>query len=161
MDDITIRTHIKPGDTGYIIYLHGILYAREYGFDHTFEAYVAAPMAEFIKAFDEKTDRLWVAESHGQIVGSIAINGKPDNIAQLRWFLLHPDARGHGLGRRLLNAALDFCRERNFDSVYLGTVRELEAAIHLYHSAGFRLTDSERRIQWGVMLTEERYELDF
>ena len=159
MDEITIRTQIKPGDVGYIIYLHGILYAQEFGFDSTFEAYVAGPLSEFINDFDPQKDCLWVAECAGRIVGSIAIVGKPDNIAQLRWYLVHPDVRGRGLGRRLLTAAVDFCRERAFKSVFLLTVQELETAGYLYQSAGFQKTESKRQEMWGVTLTDERYEM--
>src|SRR5882724_925971 len=109
-----LRTTISPGDIGYIIYLHGILYAQEYDLDHTFEGYVAAGLGEFAKSYDERKDRLWLAETEERIVGSIAITGLPDHSAQLRWFLVHPEARGNGLGRELLAEALQFCRDRGF-----------------------------------------------
>lgn len=95
-----IRTDIRPGDIGYIISLHGVLYAREYDLDHTFEGYVAAGLGEFAKSYDERRDRLWIAEEGGRIVGSIAIVGSKGGVAQLRWFLVDPKARGSGLGRR-------------------------------------------------------------
>ena len=85
-----IRTDIRPGDIGYLIYLHGIVYAREYHLDYTFEGYVAAGLGEFAKSFDERKDRLWVAEDDNRIVGSIAIVGREDRSAQLRWFLVDP-----------------------------------------------------------------------
>src|SRR5258705_12616014 len=100
-----IRTNIQPGDIGYIIHLHGNLYAREYNLDHTFEGYVASGMGEFAKSFDELKDCLWLAEDGGGIVGSIAIAGQSYRSAQLRWFLVAPQARGCGLGGRLLRAA--------------------------------------------------------
>src|SRR5215470_2231685 len=103
------RTHIKPGDIGYITYLHGTLYGAEYGLDHTFEGYVAAGLGQFAKTYDSAKDYFAVAELNERIVGAIAIVGQPDQTAQLRWFLVHPDARGHGLGRRLLKDAVDFC----------------------------------------------------
>jgi ribosomal protein S18 acetylase RimI-like enzyme len=99
---MNIRTDIRPGDIGLLIYLHGVLYAREYKLDHTFEGYVAAGLGEFAKSYDERRDRLWLAEEGGRIVGSIAIVGQTDGAAQLRWFLVDPEARGVGLGRRLL-----------------------------------------------------------
>lgn len=116
-----IRTNIRPGDIGHIIYLHGTFYAEEHNLDHTFEGYVASGMGEFAKAFDERKDCLWVAEDGGGIVGSIAIAGHTDLTAQLRWFLVAPPARGYGLGSRLLRTALDFCRVREFESVFLWT----------------------------------------
>jgi len=154
-----IRTHIKPGDVGYITYLHGTLYAAEYGLDHTFEGYVAAGLGQFAETYDSKKDYFAVAELDERIVGAIAIVGQPDQTAQVRWFLVHPDARGHGLGRRLLKEAIGFCRQRKFKSVFLWTISELKTAAHLYRNAGFKLVDQNTHEIWGAMRTEERYEL--
>ena len=154
-----IRTNIEPGDIGYLIYLHGRLYAREYDLDHTFEGYVAAGLGEFAKSFDASKDRLWLAEREGKIVGSIAINSLSDQTAQLRWFLVHPDARGHSLGRKLLSEALEFCRGCGFKSVFLWTISELKAAAHLYQQAGFHRSEQRVHEIWGGMHTEERYDL--
>ena len=112
-----IRTNIKPGDIGYITYLHGSLYAAEYGLDHTFEGYVAAGIGEFAQKYDANKDYFAVAELDGTIVGAIAIVGQSDQTAQLRWFLVDPDARGRGLGKRLLRDAVDFCRQRNYNEI--------------------------------------------
>jgi N-acetylglutamate synthase-like GNAT family acetyltransferase len=154
-----IRTKLEPGDVGYIVYLHGILYAREYELDHTFEGYVAAGLGEFAKSFDAGKDRLWLAEMDGKIVGSIAIAGLPQGTAQLRWFLVHPEARGNNLGRQLLAEALAFCRERGFSSVFLWTLSDLKAAAHLYQQAGFLRTEQRTHELWGGVHTEERYDL--
>jgi N-acetylglutamate synthase-like GNAT family acetyltransferase len=156
---IQIRSEIRPGDFGYLVYLHGLLYANEYQLDHTFEGYVAAGLGEFAKGFDERKDRLWLAEQDGVIVGSIAIAGIDSETAQLRWFLVHPDVRGAGLGKRLINEALDFCRRCRFESVLLWTVSELTTAAHLYQAAGFRRTEQKTHEIWGSVRTEERYEL--
>jgi ribosomal protein S18 acetylase RimI-like enzyme len=154
-----IRTNIKPGDIGYITYLHGTLYAAEYGLDHTFEGYVAATIGEFSQKYDSNKDYFAVAELDGRIVGAIAIVGQPDRTAQLRWFLVHPDARARGLGKRLLRDAVDFCRRRNYKSVSLWTISELKIAAHLYRDVGFQLTEQNTHEIWGAVRTEERYEL--
>ena len=156
---IAIRCDLKPGDIGYITYLHGTLYAQEYGLDSTFEGYVADGLARFALSFDARKDRLWVAKLDGHIVGSIAILGLPTSEAQLRWFLAVPTCRSTGLGRTLLHAALQFCRDRAFTNVLLWTFSELRAAAHLYRSAGFRKTEQKTHTIWGRMLTEERYDL--
>jgi ribosomal protein S18 acetylase RimI-like enzyme len=154
-----LRTNIKPGDIGQVIYLHGTLYAQEYDLDYTFEGYVAAGLGEFAKNFDERKDRLWLAEDQGRLVGTIAIAGLPDRTAQLRWFLVHPEARGAGLGRQLLSEAIEFCRNRGAKSIFLWTISELKAAASLYQSAGFRRTEEKQHLIWGGMRTEERYDL--
>jgi N-acetylglutamate synthase-like GNAT family acetyltransferase len=139
--------------------LHGTLYAVEYGLDHTFEGYVSEGLREFAKAYDSAEDYFAVAELDGRIVGSIAIVGHADQSTQLRWFLVHPDARGHGLGRRLLKDAVAFCRQREYKSVFLWTISELKAAAHLYRDAGFQLIEQNTHEIWGAVRTEERYEL--
>src|SRR5215207_1483136 len=107
-----IRTDIRPGDIGRVVEMHGGLYAREYGLDRTFEGYVAAGLGEFAVGFDGSKDRLWLAEEEGgRLVGSVAIAGHDGVTAQLRWFLARPEARGSGLGGRLLSEAVEFCRE--------------------------------------------------
>jgi len=154
-----IRSSFHPGDIGWIIHLHGILYAKEYGWDHTFDGYVAEGLARFALSFDAHKDCLWIAERGEEIVGFIAIAGHSELEAQLRWFLVHPAGRNLGLGRLLLNKALQFCRDRKFRSVFLWTVTDLKAAAHLYQSVGFRKTEEKTHHIWGKTLTEERYEL--
>jgi GNAT superfamily N-acetyltransferase len=155
-----IRNDMQPGDLGSVIHLHGTLYGKEYDLDHTFEGHVAAGLGEFAKQFDPNKDLFLIAEHDGQIVGSIAINGLPDHTAQLRWFLLHPSARGVGLGKRLLGEALDFCRQRGFKSVCLWTISELKTAAHLYRQAGFTLSSEKTHDFWGGVRTEQRYDLE-
>jgi GNAT superfamily N-acetyltransferase len=157
---ITVRHDLRPGDLGRVIAQHGVIYAEEYGFDHTFEAYVAETAAEYGCLARPGLDRLWVAERDGQHVGSIAILGREDGVAQLRWFLIDSAARGTGLGRRLVREALDFCRAAGYRSVYLWTATGLDAAAHLYVAAGFQKTETKPSATlWGVRLSEERYDL--
>jgi len=145
---------------GTMIRLHGMIYAQEYGFDHTFEGYVAAGLAEFAQAFNSGRDRIWVAEKKGNIVGSIGILSRSEVEAQLRWFLIHPECRGLGLGRWMLKEALDFCREKGYRNIFLWTIQNLVAATHLYQSFGFKKTGEKLHPLWGKMIHEECYQLD-
>ena len=154
-----IRTGLEPGDIGYIIYLHGALYAQEYALDRTFEGDVAIRMGEFAKTYDSRKDYFAVAELDGKIVGCIVINGLSNDNAQLRWFLVHPDARGRGLGHQLIESAIAFCRERGFKKIALWTISELKAAAHLYRQAGFKIAREETHEIWGATRTEQEYEL--
>ena len=94
---ISIRHHLLPGDVGYITYLHAVLYAPEQGWDHTFDSYVAIPLAQFAMRHSPQ-ERIWIAEKEGRIVGCVAIVKFSEKEAQLRWLLLHPDLRGQGTG---------------------------------------------------------------
>ena len=154
-----LRRELKPGDIGYLIYLHGILYTKEYQYDKTFEADVAHGFLQFVHAFNPYRDRIWLAEVNGQIVGSVAIVRTSKIEAQLRWYLVHPDYRGQGLGKSLLREALDFCKERKYKSVFLWTTSELTTACHLYSQAGFKKTETKSHNVWGKFISEERYDL--
>jgi len=158
-DLVHLRSDLKPGDIGTIVHLHGVVYAQERHWDSTFEGYVAEGLARFALSHDPRDDRLWVAEANGGIVGSIGVVEHSASEAQLRWFLVHPAWRGRGLGRRLLNKALEFCRERRFGSVFLWTTSDLDAAAHLYQQAGFRKTEEKTYRAWGQTVTEERYDM--
>jgi ribosomal protein S18 acetylase RimI-like enzyme len=154
--DIVLRHELKPGDLGSIVHLHGTIYAREYGFDPTFEAYVAGPLAQFVLAHGER-DRLWIAERGERIVGCVAIVGVLETEAQLRWFLVDPSARGCGLGKRLLSEAVAFGDDRGYESIFLWTVSALSAAAHLYRAAGFHKVEEKPGEYWGVAVVQERY----
>jgi GNAT superfamily N-acetyltransferase len=144
---------------GNIIYLHAIVYAKEYGFDHSFEGYVAAGLAEFAQSFNPNRDRLWIAEIEGKIIGSICVLGRSESEAQIRFFLVHQSYRGLGIGKLLFQEALQFCRNCEFKTIFLWTFRGLDAANYLYKSAGFEKTEEISHEIWGKTLTEERYDL--
>ena len=156
--NVLIRNDLRPGDIASLIFLHGTLYAKEYGWDHTFEAYVAGPLSEFAKSHSQR-EKIWIVEKNGMIAGSVAIVKTPQNGAQLRWLLLSPDLRGLGIGRMLMDDALRFCRECGYDSIFLWTEGRLTAAAKLYQSVGFQLTEEKTHELWGTVVTEQRYDL--
>ncbi|MFX1324153.1 MAG: GNAT family N-acetyltransferase [Promethearchaeota archaeon] len=154
----SFRPH-RNGDVGYIIYRHGVIYAIENQLDETFEAYVAKYMAEFLENYDSNKEHLWVVEKDSKIIGSIAIVKVDDKTAQLRWFLVEPHERNKGIGTKLMEEALGFCKSKGYDKVILGTISELEAARRMYIKNGFQLVNSETHSIWGRDLTEEQWEL--
>lgn len=158
-EGFTIRTGLKPGDLGYITYLHGKIYAEEYGFDTTFEPYVARPMSEFSLAEDKTKQRIWVVEFDNKIVGSVAIVDSGSNEAQLRWLLLTAETRGKGLGTRLMVEALSFCKEKGFKNVFLWTINALTAARSLYIKNGFKVTEEVKHVMWDIGVNEQRFDL--
>jgi GNAT superfamily N-acetyltransferase len=157
--NINIRNDLKPGDVGYLTWLHGVLYANEYGWDHTFEAYVAGPLAEFAKSHTDR-ERIWIVEEDTTVAGSIAIVEASTEQAQLRWFLLHHDLRGKGIGRMLMEEAIGFSKANGYSMIFLWTTSVLVAAAKLYESFGFHITEEVTHEMWGATVTEQRYELN-
>lgn len=155
---LTIRDTLRSGDAGYIIYMHGWIYKKEQDYSTVFEGYVAQTFYEFLQSYDSGRDHLWVAEYDGQIVGCVGVMSRGER-AQLRWFLLHPDYRGIGLGKRLLTNALGFCREKGYKSVYLETTGNLETAIAMYTKAGFRKVAEKENNLWRDGLIEVEMEM--
>src|SRR4051794_7151298 len=121
MNGITLRHELRPGDVAEVLRLHETLYAQEYGFDATFADHVAGPLNAFARQPGER-ERLWLAERDGRTVGCIAVVQASPREAQLRWFLVDPSARGHGLGRRLMTEAVAFSRAQGYDATFLWTV---------------------------------------
>jgi DNA-binding MarR family transcriptional regulator/GNAT superfamily N-acetyltransferase len=154
---VTLRAH-RPGDIGYVIHRHGVLYAREYGFNHEFDAYVAKGMAAFIENVSDR-DHLWIAETQGTFSGSVAVVRRDENTAQLRWLIVEPKDRGKGIGKQLINETVRFAKDKGFDAIMLWTIDFLHAARRLYASAGFSLTETKTNRIWGKTLTEECWTL--
>jgi ribosomal protein S18 acetylase RimI-like enzyme len=157
-ETITVRSDLRPGDLGTIVYMHGAIYARERGWDTTFEAYVAGPLSDVVRSGSPR-DRIWIAERGFVIVGCVAIVAATPLTAQLRWFLVNPSARGAGLGSRLLREAITFARSSGYTEIVLWTEKSLEAAAHLYVKFGFRKTEEKAGTLWGAAVVEEKYEL--
>ena len=152
-----LRSH-TPGDLGWIVQRHGALYAREWGYDATFEAVVARIAAEFLERFDPARERCWIAERDGDRVGSVCLVKKSATIAKLRLLLVEPDARGSGLGRRLVEACIQFAREAGYRKITLWTHSQLTAARHIYAACGFRCLHQQKVHQFGQRLVDETWE---
>lgn len=152
-----ITNTLVPGDLGQIVQQHGVLYSQEYGYDFTFEAYVAEPLAQFAKRKNNR-ERIWLAKIDSKLVGSICICETSESIAQLRWFSINPVARGKGLGKKLLDEALSFCLEQGYSKVILWTVAGLSASKSLYLRNGFQLVEESERELWGKVQLEQCYE---
>jgi len=158
LDDIAIRTELRHGDLGYVVYLHGVLYGREYGYGIQFETYVAKGMCEFYEQYNPERNRIWACEHNGRMIGFLLLIDR-GQAAQLRYFLIEPEYRGLGLGSKLLNLYMDFLRECGYKESYLWTTHELDAAIHLYKRIGYRITEEKESTSFGKALREQRYDL--
>ena len=143
-----LRSH-QPGDMGWVVHRHGVLYAQEYGYDERFEALVAEIAAKFIQHLDGKRERCWIVEKDGEIVGSVFLVKQSKTVAKLRLLLVEPSARGLGIGNRLVAECVRFARQAGYKKIVLWTQSELPAAQHIYRKARFRLMQQKKHHSWG------------
>lgn len=141
----TILSGYVAGALGRIVELHGTYYAQYWDLGLYFEAKVATELAAFLSRFDASHDGAWFAQVDDKIVGGIFIDGSrsENEGARLRWFIIDPDYHGQGLGKRLMDRAMEFCHSQGFKRVYLTTFAGLNTARHLYEKHGFQLCGEE------------------
>jgi len=154
-----LRPH-QPGDMGWIVHRHGALYAREYGWTDEFEALVAEIVAKFIRNFDTRRERCWIAEREGEIVGSVFLMKDSEEVARLRLLLVEPSARGLGIGARLVQDCVAFAKRSGYRKIVLWTNAILGSARKIYEAQGFQLVKQAPHHSFGADLLGQDWELD-
>lgn len=164
LDDISIRTELRPGDLGYVTSMHGNLYHKEYRYGLQFESYVSKGLCEFYEKYNPERNRIWACErkpgspvDDGRMVGFLLLMDR-GTAAQLRYFLIEPEYRGIGLGAQLLNLYMEFLHQCGYKQSYLWTTHELDSAAVLYKRLGFKLTEERESTSFGKPLREQRYD---
>jgi len=153
MQEIILRSEIRPGDIGHIIRRHRDLYETEFGFSSEFGDYVE-------ESFRESSPVIWIAEANGKFAGCIGLVETSSDLAQLRWFLVEPETRGMGIGKMIFTSAVDYCRKKNYRNIFLWTVNKLPVARKIYEEFGFHLTETKpEMLLWGQYLSEQRWDL--
>ena len=148
------------GDMSWITHRQSMLYANEYGWNAGFEALAMEIVAHYMRHFDRKRERCWIAELDGQIVGSVFCAKKNEHTAKLRMLYVESWARGLGIGRRLVDECVAFARRASYKKMTLWTQSNLAAARKIYAAAGFKLTESKRERNFGHDLVAEVWDLD-
>lgn len=159
-DKIFILRYPEPGDLGWIIHQQGRLYAEDYGWDWTFEAFIAEIVGKFAQDFRPEKERCWVAERDGQVVGSVFVVRQDEETAKLRLLYVDAAARGLGLGRRLVDECLRFARDKGYKRMVLWTNDVLVSARRIYEVAGFELLEEEPHHSFGKDLVGQVWARD-
>ncbi len=154
-----LRPH-QPGDIGWVIQRHGIMYSREYQWDESFEAFVAEIAAKFILNFDRQREACWIAELDGENVGSVFLARESDDVAKLRMLLVEPKACGLGIGKRLVAECIRAAQLKGYKKMTLWTNDILVAARRIYVQAGFKLVETTPHRSFGQDLIGENWERD-
>ncbi|GAA5344620.1 bifunctional helix-turn-helix transcriptional regulator/GNAT family N-acetyltransferase [Planifilum fimeticola] len=149
----------ESGDMGWVVHRHGVLYAREYGWNERFEALAAQIVADYMRHHDPAKERCWIAEMNGENVGCVFVMKESDTVARLRLLLVEPQARGLGLGNRLVEECIRFSRRCGYKKLVLWTNNVLRAARHIYRKNGLKLVKEEKHSQFGQDLVGETWEL--
>lgn len=158
---LCIRELGRPGDVGWVVMANGEVYAEEFGWDATFEVFCAPIVAECAARAGTPGNAAWIAELDGARAGCVfAVSGEEPGVARLRMLLVHPRARGRGLGRRLVSTAVDFAAAAGYERMQLWTNHPLQAARHVYLAHGFALIREQPHHSFGVDLIGQTYELD-
>ncbi|MGH2729567.1 MAG: bifunctional helix-turn-helix transcriptional regulator/GNAT family N-acetyltransferase, partial [Actinomycetota bacterium] len=149
-----------PGDFGWVVHRHGVIYAEEYGWDESFEALVARIVADYVDHHDPQREAAWIAEVHGEPVGCVFCVKKDEKVAQLRLLLVEAAARGMSIGSRLVEECIRFARGSGYERMMLWTNDVLEDASRIYEKCGFRLTEEEKHHSFGHDLVGQNWWLN-
>jgi DNA-binding MarR family transcriptional regulator/RimJ/RimL family protein N-acetyltransferase len=149
-----------PGDFGWVVQRHGVLYAEEYGWDQSMEALVARVVADYAHGHDSERERAWIAEVAGRPAGSIFCVRRDDRAAQLRLLLVDPEVRGTGIGAALVDECVRFARAAGYARIVLWTNDVLAGARRIYERAGFTLVSAKPHRSFGHDLVGEDWALE-
>lgn len=150
----------EPGDMGWIVHRHAVLYAEEQNLDTSFEGVVAEIVAEYVKNYNPKRERCWIVEHAGQVAGSVFVTESDQDNAKLRLLYVEPDARGLGIGERLVTECIKFSRAKGYRCLNLWTHSTQASAGKIYQSAGFKLIDETKTQAFGQILKRQDWRLE-
>jgi GNAT superfamily N-acetyltransferase len=160
ISDSTVRRTLRPGDADAIVELHDQVYGAGYGVDERFAASVAKSVhAAVERGWPDHGGAVWLIDDRGRLAGSLALTHESPGCGRIRWFVLAPEVRGRGLGRRLIDELLALARADGLERLELETFSALTTAAHIYRSVGFQLVWERETDWWGPAIVYQRYEM--
>ncbi len=151
---------LQAGDLGWMISMHGVIYAREFGFNTDFEAGIARKAARIYES-EDSFNRIWITDVEGQRAGSIAVSRQDDGAAFINFVLVLEEFRGRGIAKELMRHLIEYVREAGIETIRLETYTCLKHARYMYRELGFRIASNEKDCQrFGLTLEQEYWELD-
>lgn len=159
MDEITLK-HLGPGDTDWLVDMHGRLYADAEGFDDSFGRLVRDILNDFEADHDPTCERAFIAWEGDLRLGSIFCVRLSDDTAKLRLFLLAPEARGKGLGRHMLDVCMAYARQSGYRRMELWTHKSHKAACALYEKTGWTMMKEQPVVSFGQNLIEQSWQVE-
>lgn len=149
----------EPGDFGWIIHRHGVLYADEQNLDSSFEGVVAEIIADYLKNYNPKRERCWIVEHADSVAGSIFVTEGDQDTAKLRLLYVEPTARGLGIGARLVSECIKFARQKGYSRLTLWTHSVQESAGKIYEAQGFDMVNETEMDVFGQTLKRQNWEI--
>jgi ribosomal protein S18 acetylase RimI-like enzyme len=150
----------RPGCLGEVVRLHALYYSKYWDFGLLFERQVAEGLSDFLNQFDERRDLFLTAWADNRMVGSISVqhDDKNEESAQIRWVILSEEAQGKGVGKTMMERAMEFIKKAGYRHARLGTFRGLNAARSLYERHGFKLIQERPSAYWGTTVQAQDFE---
>lgn len=150
----------RPGDLGWAIERNAAVYAAEFGWNEEYETLAARIVADFAGEHDPRCEAMWMAELDGERAGCVfCVRDDAPDTARLRLLLVDPAARGHGIGRRLVDECVAFARKAAYSELVLWTNDVLADARRIYERAGFELVAQNPHRSFGVALIGQDWRL--
>ncbi len=113
---------------------------KEFKIDLPGTAYTDPTTDDIFKLFQKPGSQYWVAEEDGRILGGCGIfatEGLPEGCGEMVKLYLLADARGRGIGKKLMQKSLEEAKNAGYKKIYIETMPELERSIQIYEKAGF------------------------
>jgi GNAT superfamily N-acetyltransferase len=155
--EYTVRNVLKPGDLGWVLTHHGIQYAKDQGYDFTFEKEIAESIASFVVQYMNGLAGIWIVEADSRIIGTIAVHSEGQYDAEIRWIIVLPDCQGRGIGSRLMSEAISFSRKSGKEILHCRNVAPDSPGIPLYERFGFSFESEECVMKWGKQWFSRHY----